>query len=932
MLGKKALAALAPLLEDPDDPRPNASGELYIYCPYHGDHDRSASLNFESTLWHCKVCGEAGPISDVIKDRDNWVIEENRTRRSSGSGAKPTRHFEMTEMEVAGWTDALLTSQPLLEVLMTRRGLTLDTILKREIGWDHPYKAYTIPVRDVYGEIINYRFYRFDPPEGRRKIWSVAGHGTPPQLYPIDQMDHDTLVICEGEWDAMLTAQMGIPAITRTSAADAWVMGWCKLFYGKDLILCHDMDAKGQHANAKLADLLRPFARTVAVVQLPYPVDPKHGKDLTDYWLDGHTVEDFLGLVPEHEPPEESPTADSIAISVGILDTLDNPDLAGQTLKMPVTISGRHMDNWLIPTEYTLTCDMSQKAKCNNCQLAAWSGEHKGEIQRNDPLILGLVGTTSNALVTAILQRDGVYDKCPAVDFDRLSEMRVEQLFVRPSLEANTESERQDFTQRRIISSANVLGLTDNMIVDLFGSTVPHPLTQRNEFLAWEVNKPPNMLDDWDLSEATVKRISKFQDDGDPFKKCMDIARDTINTVTGIRDRELMHVFMDLVFHSALEIHPFGEKDASKGTLDALILGDTRTGKSEAAGKMLADYAVGDMVNCESASLAGLLGGLEKVGDGGFVVKWGSLPVNDRRIVVMDEVSGLTLDQISQLTDIRTRGEARIDKIKTAKAHARTRMLWLGNYRKGSNPANAMEGMRQLIGQSEDIARFEMVMGVFTDEVSIDIINPTEIAEAQARRKYGQRARRECLRWAWTRHTHQIIIDKETAEYNNAQAKEVAGRYTPDPPLVMGSNVRLKLIRIATAFALRTFSCDDTYQNCIVLPKHIDAAVRLLDTVYTNPRFGYGNISTIRSANDAKVEENLDSIMQKITSYPNLLDFLAKEDKFNSFIMCTLLNMDQASAADIISMLYDMGLIYMLEGFVMVHDKFRQSIQQYRRI
>jgi hypothetical protein len=389
---------------------------------------------------------------------------------------------------------------------------------------------------------------------------------------------------------------------------------------------------------------------------------------------------------------------------------------------------------------------------------------------------------------------------------------------------------------------------------------------------------------------------------------------------------------MDLVFHSALEIHPFGEKDASKGTLDALILGDTRTGKSEAAGKMLADYAVGDMVNCESASLAGLLGGLEKVGDGGFVVKWGSLPINDRRVVVMDEVSGLTLDQISQLTDIRTRGEARIDKIKTAKAHARTRMLWLGNYRKDSNPANAVEGMRHLIGQSEDMARFEMVMGVFTDEVSIEVINPTTISEAQARRKYGQRARRECLRWAWTRHTHQIIIDKETAEYNNARAKEVAGRYSPDPPLVMGSNVRLKLIRIATAFALRTFSCDETYQNCIVLPKHIDAAVRLLDTVYTNPRFGYGALSQISYSIQEGVENNIDSIMQKITSYPNLLDFLAREDQFNSFIMCTLLNMDQSSASDVISMLYTNGLAASSKDGFRIDSAFRQQIQQYRRI
>jgi hypothetical protein len=148
VLGKRSLEALAPLLESD---QANVSGEIYMYCPYHGDSDRSASLNIETGLWDCKGCGSSGHARDIIKDRDAWVIEPNRTRGGGvvNGGAAQKRKFDLSEAEVEGWHSALMGNRDALEQFRTRRGLSIRTIKRHQIGWDAGYRAYTIPVRDV---------------------------------------------------------------------------------------------------------------------------------------------------------------------------------------------------------------------------------------------------------------------------------------------------------------------------------------------------------------------------------------------------------------------------------------------------------------------------------------------------------------------------------------------------------------------------------------------------------------------------------------------------------------------------------------------------------------------------------------------------------------------------------------------------------------
>jgi hypothetical protein len=70
-------------------------------------------------------------------------------------------------------------------------------------------------------------------------------------------------------------------------------------------------------------------------------------------------------------------------------------------------------------------------------------------------------------------------------------------------------------------------------------------------------------------------------------------------------------------------------------------------------------------------------------------------------------------------------------------------------------------------------------------------------------------------------------------------AEDMGNRYQPDPPLVQVENIRMKLARLAVAFAARTFSTNRTGEYVVVRPEHVVAAVEFIDWIYGTETMGY---------------------------------------------------------------------------------------------
>lgn len=900
-------AALKPYLEEGG---PNSQGEWGLHCPLHDDRRRSASVNFKSGLWYCNACDVGGTVRDLVKQ-----LEREGKISNSRNGSSPQSKAEQplpTEAEVSQWHSILMNNRSLQEPLVRRRGLNRNTLRRWLIGYnpDPKVRAYTIPIWDYEGNIANVRHYKFDPPRGRRKIWSVEGHGAP-MLYPLEILeDADEIVVCEGEWDALLTLQRGFPAITRTGSAKTWDTYWNRLFKDKTVFLCHDMDRDGQAANTKMLDTLAAVAAEVHIVRLPYDITDDHGKDLTDYWQDGANLGDFVELLYHQSELDIDLREPATPVSaVNVLNSFD-ARFVGQPLKMRVTITGKRTPSYLVPEDVLYTCTMDAGPKCNICPMRGHGGSYAATVESDDPLILEIMGSTQ-AQLHDMMRNHIKAQKCTQLRIEVVEHRTVEELYVRPSVEMARVSygEQGDFTHRKIVSVGRHDSLPNNT-VELVGTVYPSPRTQQNEFQAWDLHKTETSIDKFEVTDTVRGYLQLFQPRGTqrPLAKLAEISRDLASHVTHIYGRNELHALMELVWHSAMAFD-FGNDFIHRGWLEALIVGDTRTGKSEVAGKLIEHYGAGEYVSCESASFAGIVGGLQQLGQKEWEITWGAIPINDRRLVVLDEVSGLSFDAIQSMSSIRSSGEAQLTKIRSERTWARTRLLWLGNPRESrmDEYTYGVQAIKPLVGNNEDIARFDLAMSLRSDDVASAEIN----RERTTRRShvYTHYACEAGVMWAWSRRKEHITFTDEATDLIYGLAVDLGGRYIEVPPLIQAANVRVKLARLAVALAIRTVSTDASFEQVIVKREHVEDAVKFIDRLYGHKNFGYKESSDEALKDLAEARANKDKCKKYLLNSKGLAKFFRNMGSFRRQDMEEMLDMSKEEANSKIGTLYKMRML-----------------------
>lgn len=318
-------------------------------------------------------------------------------------------------------------------------------------------------------------------------------------------------------------------------------------------------------------------------------------------------------------------------------------------------------------------------------------------------------------------------------------------------------------------------------------------------------------------------------------RKFDEIHADLEANVTKIYKRRDLLTALDLVLHSVLRFNFQGDL-VRKGWVEALVMGDTRCGKSESVGRAIAHYRVGEIVTGENTTFAGLIGGMQQT-QKTWSITWGKYPLNDRRAVIVDEASGLPTDIIARMSGVRSSGIAEIVKIQTERTAARVRALWMTNPR-GKRPLAAftsgMDAIADMIGSPEDQARFDFAMTVATGEVPFSVINSS--TRPQVAHRFTTELCNRLIYWAWSRKPDQVIFTPGAEEACLTYATELSKQYVP--PLVEGAEQRIKLARLAVSAACRVFSTDDG-ERVLVKPDHVEFVRDYLHQIYTKPSMAF---------------------------------------------------------------------------------------------
>jgi hypothetical protein len=882
-----------------------SEGEQKAYCPLHEDPDTSdspsASFNWGMGVWNCLVCPGGGSIRALKRDlmqRRRQPTPQRQPKEREDNVTPLHRGKELpTDEQIQLWHERLLNIPDKLRVMTQERGLLQETLEEFSIGWDG--NRYTIPVYDG-GTLVNVRRYNPSASKAGDKMLNIEGHGQARIFLPEFLVQSNEVVLTEGEMDCILARQYGLPAVTHTAGAGTFLPVWAGLFSGKDVYICFDCDDAGRKGAMKAARHIIKYANMVCIMDLDLDIK---GGDITDFFVkQGNTPEEFRLLmdaaskspVGARKPARELPT-DGKAVS---LEESQSVQYGNEPLALTVSVAGKRSPAYVVPRRIVARCTQDKGNVCTVCPMAARNGEAVEEIPPNDPVLLEFIDANKKAVQTSY--REMFAARCQdRIEYETEQSWTMEELIVTNSVDHRTEEDQTPITRQ--VMNVGAYKTPVNTVIKIVGQQFPDPRSQRGMFMGWHSEQTQTDLDTFEVNEEIMGLLKRFQPKPgqSPLAKCRAIATDLAANVTHIYGRDELHVAYDLVWHSVISFKFLG-KLVDKGWLELLVVGDTRTGKSEAAHGLSRHYNAGIVKSCEGATFAGLVGGAQQLGGKAWSVTWGIIPLQDRRLVVLDEMSGLAdKDVIEQMSSIRSSGRAQITKIQQDETSARTRLIWIANPADGrrlqDTPGSGMTAIGTLVKNPEDIARFDIAMAASGDDVPVELINTS--APPTVRHRYTSRACEALVLWAWSRTADNVLWDAHVEEQIVEAATELGARYVSEPPLVQVENIRMKLARIAVSMAARLFSTDDG-ERLIVRGEHVQAAVEFLDMVYGMESFGYLRHSRKVLAGRKLAEDRKSMVYRYLKENPGVLHALQTvgSDRFRTRDFVDFAAMDQYEA------------------------------------
>lgn len=845
-----------------------------VKCAFHDDKHPSGVINIEKRNFRCYTAG-----CDHSCDFISFLARALKTTRAVVYADLASRYKLETAKIIEGTTveryhAGIWKAQPFLKALHDR-GITNEDIRAYRLGEDRG--RITIPIKNAHGVYVNVRRYLPGAP-GPEKMRNTKGHGTP-RLYPIEQMTYSQIAICGGELKAIAAAKQlnpaGIGAVCVTAGEGDWPMHLNEQFRGKERIwVCYDIDDAGQKASMGVCNILSRYTPWIGNVALPLDRDAYPTGDVNDFIVANGDLVALLKATPQWLPAHTN-TAPEGKVEEIALSKAFTTEGSHKRLQVKGVVSAMDQTPYIIPSEVLPVCDRSQKF-CSFCPV--YSAENQTfKISPESPALLEMVNSNTESIRSACMSEIGVPSMCRVVSFEAKQYYNIEEVRLSPELEMTARN-----TDRAMLPAIAIgKGLELNETYFFTGRMHPHPSTQQSTLVisGYEIAQDalssytPSKEDQLTIFSPEEWTVDALQE------KLNHIYEDLAANVTRIYQRQALHLIIDLVYHSPLFL-PFDGR-TEKGWLEALIVGDSSQGKSEATKHLMHHYGLGAKVECKNASVAGLLGGLQQIA-GKWFVTWGVIPTHDKRLVVMEEVKGASQDVLSKLTDMRSSGIAEIPKIEKRRAHARTRLIWLSNPRSNASMSSynyGIEVLPELIGGLEDIRRFDVALIVSANEIDPIELNKLASSRPSISHVYTSDLCRALVLWVWTRDETQIEFTDTATQSVLKYATKLCEQFTDSIPLIDRGSMRTKLARLAAALAGRTFSCKDNL-TLLVRECHVEYVYSLLVSIYSSEVFGYDSLTAaIKATHTLKDPERIQHHIENTPFPQDVVDSLLHTTK-----------------------------------------------------
>ena len=172
------------------------------------------------------------------------------------------------------------------------------------------------------------------------------------------------------------------------------------------------------------------------------------------------------------------------------------------------------------------------------------------------------------------------------------------------------------------------------------------------------------------------------------------------------------------------------------------------------------------------------------------------------------------------------------------------------------------------MGKAEDVRRLDLAISVASGDVDPLLVNKSLKDLPGIPHVYTSDMCNARVLWAWSRTPENVKLTNEATQHILKKATEMGTKYSSKVPIVEAADQRIKIARMAIAAACCVFSTDETYENVIVKPEHVDFVVDFMNEIYCAKSFGYDKLSEQDQATSDISDSNIGKLRMMYLTLP----------------------------------------------------------------
>jgi hypothetical protein len=567
-----------------------------------------------------------------------------------------------------------------------------------------------------------------------------------------------------------------------------------------------------------------------------------------------------------------------------------------------------------LPVKGRVNCNPSADAAiCEKCpnNFDGAKGKLEFTLDAEDRHVLDMIDVGDSNRKGTIKAKAGIPKDCHKHWVEVLESSNVEELQVIPMVDyahayevaMNDDDDLGKKSAKHVVRRAFYVGhgIEANKKYMIESTVFGHPKDQRICFLFDKADPAQNDIDQFHMTAELKEKLRLFQPrPGQTVSdKLLEIHRDLTSNVHQIGGRFDLSIAVDLCYHSVIGFK-FAGQPIHKGWFELLVMGDTGTGKTTLIERLMRHYGLGELIAGEDSKRTGLVYASIQM-QGQWILRWGKIPQNDRRLLIIDEFAGIPGEEVGKMTQLRSSGRAVGGGVNADyETWARTRLILITNPRNNRGQMAGfnygVQAVEDLFDEAQDLRRVDLAIIAEKEEVKTELINK-RWDKSDLPHVYTADLCRSLVLWAWSREPHQVEWMPGAEDCLLRWADRLGDTYECDIPLAERADLRLKLARISAAVAARLFSTDAEAKKVLITTDHVDFAATFMDRSYRKKSMAYFEYARKYKQDNHYSEEKKALIKRMMMSFGDesetIIATMLDVDLLSKPMFADMVNLDQ---------------------------------------